>query len=312
MDRSPRPAIQLNSLRGTSESLPDVIRRVGDAGFEGVEFADRFREADPDAVDDALDDGGVDPVAVHAALDDVEAAVGGENDLLDRCETVGCDRVVVSHASPRHLRSRSAVRSLSYRLAGVAHELDARDVDLGYHTARRDLYPLLPDGLDALLDRTPVSDDLVSEATRGLGLLRRADPKSLPSDTTLWNLFARTAPDDLFFELDTGETVAGGFDPVPVLGLFAGRVPLVHLTDAAQTGDRRAYQEARHGEGEVDLEAVVAAARTAGAEWIVFEDDLDRDPAAKIADGTDLLGRLLGDGSEYEAGRPGDRVATPD
>jgi sugar phosphate isomerase/epimerase len=297
MSRTVKPGLQLHSVRGASEPLPDVIRRVGDAGYAGVEFADRFRNADPAAVADALDEAGVEPIAAHAALDDVEAAVEGRNDLLDRCETVGCDRVVVPRVSERQVRSRGAVRSLSYRLADVAHELDARGVDFGYHNSRYDLYPFLPDGVDALLGKTPAPDAAVAE---GLRLLSRAwprDPKAIPSNAGLWNLYARTTPDDLFFEIDTGEVVAGGFDPASVLDLFAGRVTTVHLVDVAPTGDRGAFEAAPHGEGVVDFDAVVDAARETGVEWVVVEDELDRAPESKISHGAALLDRLLDGGA---------------
>ena len=307
MERPPRPAIQLYSVRESTDSLPDVIRRVADAGFEGVEFATRFFEADVDAVADALDETGVVPVAVHADLSTVEAAVEGENDLLDRLDAVGCDRVVVPHISEREFQTRWAVRSLSYRIADAAHELDAHDVDLGYHTIRHDLYPMYPGVVGQLFDRTPVPQGVANLGGEALARLRRADPRhdptEIPSKSGFWNLFARTTPDDLFFEVDVGEVTAAGFDPAAAIELAAGRVPLVHVRDVTPTGRFGTYENADPGTGAVDFDAVARAARESGTEWLVYEHDDPADPHQTVEDGAALLSRLCG-GSETDA--PGD------
>ena len=86
--------MQLYSVRDLPESLPDVLRRVHRAGFEGVEFADRFQEADPDALAAALEETGLDTVGVHADLETIEESLAGHNDLLRRCLTVGADRLI--------------------------------------------------------------------------------------------------------------------------------------------------------------------------------------------------------------------------
>jgi sugar phosphate isomerase/epimerase len=314
MRRVSRPALQLYSVRELPETLSDVIRRAADAGFEGVEFAHRFREADPDAVRDALDETGVEPVAAHADLSTIAAAVAGDNDLLDRCEAVGCDRLIVPHVSPWHFRSRRNVRALSYRLADLAHELDARDVDLGYHNVRNDLWPFLPDGVVDALARTPIPKGVAAYASRGLAAGRRADRTRIPDATGFWNLVARTAPDDLFFELEVGEVYAAGFDPVAALDLLSGRVPAIHLRDVAPTGRFGSYENVEHGTGVVDVGGVLDASREAGVEWVVYENELAVDPARKIEAGAALLRRYVGDAGADEGGPTatlGSRPAEP-
>ena len=63
MERPPRPAIQLYSVRESTDSLPDVIRRVADAGFEGVEFATRLAAN----LEKLIQDEGPDTVAAFIA-----------------------------------------------------------------------------------------------------------------------------------------------------------------------------------------------------------------------------------------------------
>ncbi|SFR66637.1 sugar phosphate isomerase/epimerase family protein [Halogeometricum limi] len=292
MERPPRPAIQLYSVRDSTDSLPDVIRRVADAGFEGVEFANRFFETDPAAVADALDETGVVPVAVHADLSAVEDAVEGENDLLERLETVDCDRVVVPHISYRNFQTRDAVRSLSYSVADVAHELDGHDVDLGYHTIRHDLYPMFPRLVGTVFERTPIPQGVANVGGQVLNRLRRADPAEIPSKSGFWNLLARTTPDDLFFEVDVGEVTAAGFDPAAAVDLAAGRIPLVHLRDVRPSGRFGTYENVDPGEGVVDFDSVARAARESGTEWLVYEHDDPEDVEQTIADGAALLAEL--------------------
>lgn len=308
MDRPPRPAIQLYSVHEFPESLPDLLAHVGTAGFEGVEFAHRFREADIDAVANALDAYGIEPVAAHAELPVVEAAVDGENDLLDRCAAVGCDRVIVPHISPAHFRSRSAVQSLAAELTALSRELAEYDVELGYHSMRHDLRPFLPGPVAWAFDSTPLPLGLAGYVTEGLGRISNPDPGTIPDDTGLWNLFARTRSSDLFFELDLGEVQAAGFDPVRALSLFSGRVPAVHLRDVAPSGRFGEPESVRLGDGTLDVRGIADAAADAGVEWIVFEDELDRDPTAKIEDGAEILGRHL----ERSTGRSDAVIAAED
>lgn len=292
---SPKPAIQLYSVRDIRDRLPDIISQAGEAGFEGIEFANRFREADPEAMADALDESGVTPVAVHANLSDIVAAIEGENDLLTRCRTVGCDRIVVKYISPRHFLSRRTVQSLVQQLTDIAAHLRTHNIEFGYHTARIDCYPFVPMAGEALFDSELIPNGAVYHARRAYAHLPRGDGAALPSDTGLWNLFARTRPDDLFFELESAEITAAGLDPAAVLSLFEGRVPLLHLRDVAPTGRFGVYENVTAGEGVVDFESLVETAATAGVEWLVYEDETDHlSGDEKITRGAAFLEQLLG------------------
>jgi len=289
---SPRPAVQLYSIRNLREPLPDIIARVGGTTFEGVEFAERFREADPEATATALEEHDVVPVAAHADLLDIEEAIAGENDLLDRCRTVGCDRLVVPHVAPSYFRSPDTVRTLSDRLTDAAAELDAFGIELGYHTVHFDCYPFGPPVMERLLDQAPLPNGVANHARRLIGTRWNRDA-TLRNDTALWYLLSHTPPENLFFELESGGLTAAGLDPAAVLPLFAKRAPLVHLRDVAPTGRFGAYENASAGEGAVDFERLIDAASAADVEWAVYEDESDRPPATKIAEGAAFLDRLL-------------------
>lgn len=89
-------------------------------------------------------------------------------------------------------------------------------------------------------------------------------------------------------ELDVGWVAAAGADPVDVLERVSGRVPLVHLKDVDSTG-----APVDLGEGVVDLPGCVAAARSAGTEWLVYEHDEPADPERSLADAAETVPALI-------------------
>jgi sugar phosphate isomerase/epimerase len=73
----------------------------------------------------------------------------------------------------------------------------------------------------------------------------------------------------LFLQLDVGWIYRAGGDPVALLRQHAGRCPTIHMKDeAGRDGPSRAV-----GEGVVPVREVVAAAREAGTEWLVVEQE---------------------------------------
>jgi sugar phosphate isomerase/epimerase len=293
MDSGPNAALQLYSIRSLPESLPEIVRHVGDAGYDGVEFANRFTEAPPEAVAAALDDAALEPVAVHAGLSEIESALDGKSDLLVRCQTVGCDTLVVPHLPVSELRTRTDLRSLSHRLRDVAAALDECGMDLEYHTGREAFRPLLPDAVTAGIEQAPVPEAVGEYAQQVRTRLFPTEPTTLPSETPMWNLIARTAPSELAFEPEVAEIREAGYDPTVLFPLCGDRIEMVHLRDIASAVLPRGYEDVPHGEGLVDMNAVLEAATDAGVDWVIYENELDSDPAAKIDTGADTLDRLL-------------------
>jgi len=69
------------------------------------------------------------------------------------------------------------------------------------------------------------------------------------------------------FELDLGWAGAAGYDPLDVFEQYADRIDIAHLKDYdAETGD-----PVEVGRGDLDVEAVVEAARTHDVDWLVYE-----------------------------------------
>ncbi|WP_408957573.1 sugar phosphate isomerase/epimerase family protein [Natrinema sp. 74] len=105
-------------------------------------------------------------------------------------------------------------------------------------------------------------------------------------DRSAFELLLDETDDSLLIELDAGWAAAAGHDPTSLLDRLAGRTPLVHVKDVA---DGRPVEL---GDGEVDIDACAAAARSAGAEWLIYEHDEPADPAASLERGATTLSDL--------------------
>ena len=73
------------------------------------------------------------------------------------------------------------------------------------------------------------------------------------------------------FEIDTYWIQAGGGDPTEWINKVAGRCPLLHYKDMAVVGREQKF--APIGEGNLNWTAINAAARAAGAEFVIVEQD---------------------------------------
>lgn len=295
MATTPRTAIQLYSVRSHPDPLHDLVRHVGASGYDGVEFAHRFQREPPEEVAETLDETGVVPVAVHADLSTIEDAIAGEADLLTRCATVGCDRLVVAHPDSTHFHTRESVRALAGRLNDVATALDERGLELGLHNDRRWLSPLLPGGVETLIDVTPTPDrtaDYIQEARRRL---RARNAGAVPRKTPLWHLIVGTDPDAVWFELEVAELHAGEVAPTEALSMLDGRVEMLHLRDVTPGTGFDDYENVPHGDGVVDMKRILEAAGDADVDWVVYENELDTPPEEKIDAGRRFFDRLLGE-----------------
>jgi sugar phosphate isomerase/epimerase len=289
MTGKPRPALQLYSVRSIEEPLPRIIHRVADCGYDGVEFAYRFREESPAAVAAALDETGLEPVGVHAELPTVITAINGTNDLIDRCQRISCEKVILPHTSPKHFQTHGAVRSLVGQIIEVSDALDEHDIRLGIHNVRHCLWPVLPDIVGPLITEKPLPTRVGHYAGRIAKRLQRGKSQPILSNSSLGNLLKHTDPEQLFLEVEVAEMHAAGVDPVAAIPHFADRIEMIHLRDIEPNGRIRAWRNARHGEGVVETDRIVDAAREAAVSWIVFENELDADPKSKINEGAGML-----------------------
>lgn len=91
------------------------------------------------------------------------------------------------------------------------------------------------------------------------------------SGKTIWEeLIAGTDPGAVSFELDAFWAEVGGFDAAEVIRATPDRIRLVHLKDAAKDDPRK---DVPFGKGVLDWGAILSAARAAGVEYYITEQD---------------------------------------
>jgi sugar phosphate isomerase/epimerase len=107
--------------------------------------------------------------------------------------------------------------------------------------------------------------------------------------TTVWDVLLAELPPDVEIELDVYWAAIGGRDPVAEITATATRVRLLHMKDRAPGPEPH---DAPVGEGTLPFSEIVEAARAAGVEWFIVEQDEPRDPLADIARSFRYLGSL--------------------
>lgn len=91
-----------------------------------------------------------------------------------------------------------------------------------------------------------------------------------PMDGELpWDTFFGNTHDSVVMQLDTGNALHGGADPIPYLERYPGRAATVHLKEYSGSYDR-----ALIGEGEVDLQKIFTLCEGVGkTEWYIVEQE---------------------------------------
>ena len=93
---------------------------------------------------------------------------------------------------------------------------------------------------------------------------------------------------------DAAALVMAGANPIPFIGRFGDRIPLVHVRDGTVGASDRAGHETRIGEGDVDLASVLAALDAVGyaGSYVIRRTD-SPSPIADIQLGRDVLTGML-------------------
>jgi sugar phosphate isomerase/epimerase len=202
--------------------------------------------------------------AVRDMLDERDLEVAGCHIDLEGLEAeyedttafyreLGCRDLVVSSYDPEAFTSEDGVQRVVDHLSTLADRLEDDGFDLHYHNHLFEF--------EALGEGTAY--DRFFDQTAGV-----------------------IAP-----EVDTGLAHCGGADPVELIERYGDRIELIHLTDSIAGSDETLHIDL--GDGEVDLQACVDAARTADVDWLIYENGLTDDSPASLTAAADVLSRLL-------------------
>ena len=84
-----------------------------------------------------------------------------------------------------------------------------------------------------------------------------------------WDTFCSNTRQDVIMQLDLGNAMHGGVDPLPYLYRYPGRAITVHLKEFSRTNNK-----ALVGEGDINWKAVFALCKAVGeTEWYIVEQE---------------------------------------
>ena len=254
--------------------LYSTLAAIAATGVRHVEFAG-FYDINAAAIRQILADNGLVAIGAHAVRADMDDA---EIDrLIEQCAGIGMGYVVAPVPLVPAYRAlvgksdnafRDAIAALTRddflrtadRFNGIGERVKATGMRFAYHTH----------GLDFLrFDGRYAFDDMIERCDPGL----------------------------VDFELDIGNTIAAGVDPLPYLARLGRRASLAHLKDwrgPIEPAVDRIPPTAPIGEGIVDFKAVERAMAAAGVRYAFIEEEetpADRVIAA-IGSAYRHLGRL--------------------
>lgn len=235
MDK-PGVAIILYTVREPAkENLDDCLARVRDAGFEYVQWSG-MPPMDAEAARAALDKAGLKAIAGHCQIPPFEEDFAGQ---VKWWKTVGALDVAPGMMMRECMESLDTWLEGCRRLDAVGAKLRAEGMRLSYHNHAVEF-----------------------ETFEG-------DPRY-----KLDVLYEETGKENLYAELDLCWVAAGGQSPADYLRKYAGRCPVIHVKDMkGERGENDRPIFTPLGKGVLDWDAIFPAAKEAGVEWYVYEQD---------------------------------------
>ncbi len=242
-------AVQVYSVRDDAkEDLAKTLAEIKKIGYDGVEFAGLYGKT-PAEVRALCEEIGLTPISAHVPyVDMLKDPIG----VLTQYAEIGCKYVAVPYLSPEHRPGTPNFPYVVSFIEIIARAAKQLGIQLLYHN--HDFEFLKLDGkyaLDILYDTIPA--------------------------------------DLLQTELDTCWVNVGGETPADYVRKYSGRAPIVHLKDF--WGDRSGatyeligidnkvperptgFEFRPCGKGLQDFPSILEAAKDAGAEWVIVEQD---------------------------------------
>lgn len=231
--RTDQISIQLYTIRGITATDWDLA--LGQVAAAGYKAVEfaGFQGKTATEMRELLDKHGLSASSAHIPLVEFENRLDG---VVEDLQAIGAEWGVVPWVAPED-RSEDALKAMAGKFDGYASRLAEAGLRFAYHNHEFEFTTLSADGksvFDQMLDVT--------------------------------------TPGQVFFELDAFWAAVGGADPADIIRSNSDRIALVHIKDGRQA-DLNRGKDLPFGEGDLDWDGILAAARDAGVEWYVTEQD---------------------------------------
>jgi sugar phosphate isomerase/epimerase len=223
-------ALQLFSVRkDCQKDFPGTLKAVAEMGYEGVDFAGYY-DYDAQEIRRMLDDLGLGVAGCHTSLDSL---TGEEFDkTVAFNHTLGNKYLIVPWIPESYRESVDAWRRTADLFSEIAERLEPEGMVTGYHNHHVEFAPY-------------------------------------ESDLTGWDiLFSNTGP-GVVMQIDLGNALHGGGDPVAYLKRYPGRATTVHLKEWAADKELVLI-----GDGDVDWQSVFEVVESQDkTDWYIVEQE---------------------------------------
>jgi sugar phosphate isomerase/epimerase len=181
-----------------------------------------------------LDDNGLVCCGTHTAMETLS-----DQNLAGTIEfnkTIGNQRLIVPWLQPDEANPREGWLKYARRFNELAAKVKPHGMLVGYHNHAHDFAPV--------------------------------------GDTTGWDILASNTSSDVIMQLDLGNAMSGGADPIVYLRRYPGRTVTIHLKEYSATNPK-----AMIGEGDVKWTQVFRLCHTiGGTKWYIIEEEKDAVP----------------------------------
>jgi sugar phosphate isomerase/epimerase len=228
--------LELWSVRHQCEQeLPGVLQAVAEMGYETVELAHSYYGFDAATWRKLLDKSGLKSCGMHMGLRMLEGDAFDETVAMHK--VIGTPYLIVASLPKKKLASVQAIVETANHFNQLAERLEPHGMKIGYHCHGGDFAKV--------------------------------------GDRTAWEVFGGNTKADVLLQLDIGNCLGGGGDPIAMLKKFPGRSVSLHLKDhGGKPG-------AVFGEGEVDWKEVFRLSETiGGTKQYIIEEEGRKGPEA--------------------------------
>ena len=240
--------LELYSVRNElPKDFTGVIAAIGKMGYQGVEFAGYYGwDKKPNELKELLDDNGLKTCGTH-----VQGGVRAfEGDNLKR--EVDLHKLLGNKfliCPSMQAKDAAGWLELAKKFNDISAKLKEQDMLVGYHSHPHDF-------------------------------------KKLDNGKTSWEIFFDNTIPDVVHQIDVGNTIDGGGDPLAMIRRYPGRTKTTHIKE------RGGPPDAAIGEGTVDWKALFKAYETVGGKkWYVVEYE-NSHPMQKIKTCIDNLHKM--------------------
>ncbi len=223
--------IQLYSVRkAAAADLPAVLKGVKAMGYEAVEFAGYYGRTAYE-LKKLLDENGLKCCGTHNGID----AFQGDNfrKTVDFHKIIGCEYPIVAWINDDMRKSVAALGASAKLFNEIAEKLKPFGMKTGYHA-------------------------------------HGGDFAKMNGGRTQWEILFGSTCSDVVMQMDCGNCMQGGGDPLALMKQLPGRSESVHLKEFG--GPHGAVV----GEGKVDWKGIFEFCSTiGGTKWYVVEHEVE-------------------------------------